>query len=88
MNDGHILEIANGRHPVVEHFMKPGEEFIANDVFLDPETEQIWIITGPNMAGKSTFLRQIGLIVFMAQIGSFVPADKAQIRAFHSYRKT
>ncbi len=79
MNDGHILEISNGRHPVVEHFMKPGEEFISNDVFLDPGTEQIWIITGPNMAGKSTFLRQIGLIVFMAQIGSFVPADKAKI---------
>jgi DNA mismatch repair protein MutS len=79
INDSRILEISNGRHPVVEHFMKPGEEFIANNVFLFPETEQIWIITGPNMAGKSTFLRQVGLIVFMAQIGSFVPASKAKI---------
>ncbi len=79
INDSRILEISNGRHPVVEHFMKPGEEFIGNNVFLYPETEQIWIITGPNMAGKSTFLRQVGLIVFMAQIGSFVPAGKAKI---------
>ncbi len=73
------LMIRNGRHPVVEKFMKPGDEFVPNDVFLDPDTEQIWIITGPNMAGKSTFLRQIGLIVFMAQIGSFVPAEDAEI---------
>jgi DNA mismatch repair protein MutS len=74
-----VLEIKSGRHPVVEKFMKPGEAFIPNDVYLNPENEQIWIITGPNMAGKSTFLRQVGLIVFMAQIGGFVPADSARI---------
>ena len=74
-----ILKIKKGRHPVVEKFMKPGEEFIANDVNLDPDNEQIWILTGPNMAGKSTYLRQVGLTVFLAQIGSFVPADEAII---------
>ena len=79
MTDARTLMIRNGRHPVVERFMKPGEAFVPNDVFLEPDQEQIWIITGPNMAGKSTFLRQIGLIVFMAQIGSFVPADNAEI---------
>jgi len=79
ITDGKNLKIRNGRHPVVERFMKPGEEFIPNDVLLDPEKEQIWIITGPNMAGKSTFLRQVGLVIFMAQIGSFVPADEAEI---------
>ena len=79
INDEIQLEIKNGRHPVVERFIRPGEEFIPNDVYLDPHKEQIWIITGPNMAGKSTFLRQVGLIVFMAQIGCFVPAEKAII---------
>jgi DNA mismatch repair protein MutS len=74
-----ILHIKKSRHPVVEKFMQPGEEFVPNDVSLNPNDEQIWIITGPNMAGKSTFLRQVGLIVFMAQIGSFVPAEEAQI---------
>lgn len=74
-----ILQIKKGRHPVVEKFMKPGEEFIANDVYLDPDNEQIWIITGPNMSGKSTYLRQVGLLVFMAQIGCFIPADEAVI---------
>ena len=74
-----ILRIKKGRHPVVEKFMKPGEEFIANDVNLDPDDEQIWILTGPNMAGKSTYLRQVGLTVFLAQIGCFVPADEAVI---------
>jgi DNA mismatch repair protein MutS len=74
-----ILKIKKGRHPVVEKFMKAGEEFIANDVHLDPENEQIWILTGPNMAGKSTYLRQVGLTVFLAQIGCFVPADEAII---------
>ncbi len=73
------LDIWEGRHPVVEKTLPPGEDFIANDVHLDPENEQIWIITGPNMAGKSTFLRQTGLIVLMAQIGSFVPAKRARI---------
>jgi len=79
VNNDNILTIKQGRHPVVEKFMKPGEEFVANDVSLNPESEQIWILTGPNMAGKSTYLRQIGLIVFMAQIGCFVPADEAII---------
>jgi DNA mismatch repair protein MutS len=73
------LFLKKSRHPVVEKFMQPGEEFIPNDVSLNPVVEQIWIITGPNMAGKSTFLRQVGLIVFMAQIGSFVPAEQAEI---------
>ena len=73
------LYLKKSRHPVVEKFMQPGEEFVPNDASLNPDDEQIWIITGPNMAGKSTFLRQVGLIVFMAQIGSFVPAEEAEI---------
>ena len=73
------LDIVEGRHPVVEKNMPIGEDFIANDAHLDTQNEQIWIITGPNMAGKSTFLRQVGLIVLMAQIGSFVPAREARI---------
>jgi len=79
VNDSEELEIIGGRHPVVEKNLIPGEDFIANDLFLNPKNEQMWIITGPNMAGKSTFLRQAGLIVLMAQIGSFVPAEKANI---------
>jgi DNA mismatch repair protein MutS len=79
VNEDLKLIIKNGRHPVVEKFISPGEEFIANDLMLNPEKEQIWIITGPNMAGKSTYLRQVGLIVFMAQVGSFVPAEEAII---------
>ncbi|NOX88014.1 MAG: DNA mismatch repair protein MutS [Calditrichaeota bacterium] len=79
IHDSLSLDIWEGRHPVVEKTLPPGQDFIANDVHLDPEKEQIWIITGPNMAGKSTFLRQVGLIVLMAQIGSFVPAKKASI---------
>jgi len=71
--------IEEGRHPVVEKMLPPGEQFISNDIRLNPKVEQILIITGPNMAGKSTYLRQIGLIVLMAQIGSFVPAKKAEI---------
>jgi DNA mismatch repair protein MutS len=77
--DDTVLQLKKSRHPVVENFMQPGEEFVPNDVSLNPDDEQIWIITGPNMAGKSTFLRQVGLIVFMAQIGSFVPAEEAKI---------
>lgn len=79
INESNSLEIIAGRHPVVEKNLSPGEDFIANDLALNPEKEQMWIITGPNMAGKSTFLRQVGLIVLMAQIGSFVPAQKATI---------
>jgi len=76
--DMELLIIA-GRHPVIEKNLPPGEDFIANDVRLNPDEEQMWIITGPNMSGKSTFLRQTGLIVLMAQIGSFVPAKSAKI---------
>lgn len=72
-----IIDIKNGRHPVVEKMI--GEQFIPNDTYLDIEEERLSIITGPNMAGKSTYMRQTALIVFMAQIGSFVPADSAQI---------
>jgi DNA mismatch repair protein MutS len=79
ISDDTVLQLKKSRHPVVEKYMQPGEEFIPNDVSLNPDDEQIWIITGPNMAGKSTFLRQVGLIVFMAQIGSFVPAEEAKI---------
>jgi len=79
ISDDQSLIIQNGRHPVVEKSLPPTEDFIANDTTLDTENEQIWIITGPNMAGKSTFLRQVGLIVLMSQIGSFVPADEAKI---------
>jgi DNA mismatch repair protein MutS len=75
--DGIIIE--DGRHPVVEVFLPPGESFIANDLRINNSTDQILIITGPNMSGKSTILRQVGLIVLMAQIGSFVPAKRAYI---------
>ncbi|KAA3617886.1 MAG: DNA mismatch repair protein MutS [Calditrichaeota bacterium] len=73
------LLIVDGRHPVVEKNLPPGSDFIANDTKLDTTSQQVWIITGPNMSGKSTFLRQVGLIVLMVQIGSFVPARKAKI---------
>lgn len=73
------LEIVNGRHPVIEKQLPVGEKYIANDVSLDDQTQQIIIITGPNMSGKSALLRQTGLIVLMAQIGCFVPAEKARI---------
>lgn len=73
------LDIKGGRHPVIERNLPIGEDYITNDTYLDPETQQIIIITGPNMAGKSALLRQTGLIVLMAQIGSFVPAKEAYI---------
>jgi len=73
------LVIRAGRHPVVEQTLPPGEPFIPNDVQLDVDTEQILVITGPNMAGKSVVLRQVGLLVLLAQVGSFVPADKAHV---------
>ncbi len=79
INDSYIIEIKNGRHPVIETQMPVGEEYIPNNIFLDNEKEQILIITGPNMSGKSALLRQTALIVLMAQIGSFVPADSANI---------
>ncbi len=73
------IVIKDGRHPVVEKLLPPGESFVPNDVYLNNSTDQISIITGPNMAGKSTYLRQVGLIVLLAQIGSFVPAGSAKI---------
>lgn len=74
-----VLDIKQGRHPVIEKELPVGERYIANDVFLDTEKQQIIIITGPNMAGKSALLRQTALIALMAQIGCFVPADSARI---------
>ena len=76
------LDIKAGRHPVIETLMKPGEEYVPNDVTLDSAKEQIMILTGPNMAGKSALLRQTALIVLMAQIGSFVPAASARFGYF------
>ncbi len=78
VNDGEEIVIHEGRHPVVERLLPPGERFVANDALLNAE-EQVMIITGPNMSGKSTYLRQTGLIVLLAQIGSFVPAREASI---------
>ena len=78
IDDGSVLEIDDGRHPVVEQLLQ-GEPFVPNDTGLDSRTKQIALITGPNMAGKSTYLRQVGLIVLMAQVGSFVPARSARI---------
>lgn len=79
MNDGLAINIHNGRHPVIEQQLPHGNDFIANDIFLDNDTQQIIMITGPNMSGKSALLRQTALIVLMAQMGSFVPAEKAEI---------
>ena len=79
LNDGKALTIRDGRHPVIEQQLPPGEPYVPNDVHLDDETQQIIIITGPNMAGKSALLRQVALIVLMAQAGSFVPASSADI---------
>lgn len=79
INDSDILEIKNGRHPVIERLLPAGEKYIANDTYLDTEDNQILILTGPNMSGKSSYLRQTGLIVLLAQIGSFVPAESAKI---------
>ncbi len=79
INDGTSIEIKNGRHPVIEHQLPIGESYIANDVQLDQEDQQIIIITGPNMAGKSALLRQTALIVLLAQMGSFVPAEVAKV---------
>lgn len=79
INETKVIDIKEGRHPVIEQQLPIGESYIANDVFLDQETQQIIIITGPNMAGKSALLRQTALIVLMGQIGSFVPASSAKI---------
>jgi DNA mismatch repair protein MutS len=79
LNDSNVLDIKKGRHPVIEKQLPIGEYYVPNDVFLDDEQQQIIVITGPNMAGKSALLRQTALIVLMAQIGSFVPAEAADI---------
>ena len=79
LDEGFVLDIKGGRHPVIEQNLPAGEVYITNDVYLDSETQQMMIITGPNMAGKSALLRQTGLLVLMAQMGSFVPAKEAHI---------
>ena len=79
MNEGKVIDIKQGRHPVIETMMQAGEEFVPNDIYLDNSSQQIIILTGPNMAGKSALLRQTALIVLMAQVGSFVPASAAEI---------
>lgn len=79
VNNDDVIDIKNGRHPVIERQLPPDQPYIANDVYLDNNTQQIIIITGPNMAGKSALLRQTALITLMAQIGCFVPADAAKI---------
>ena len=79
IDDSMVIDIRQGRHPVIERQMPVGESYIANDVLLDNEKQQIMMITGPNMAGKSALLRQTALIVLMAHVGCFVPADSAHI---------
>ncbi|MFQ5638117.1 MAG: DNA mismatch repair protein MutS [bacterium] len=74
-----IIEIKDGRHPVVEKLLPYGESFVANDTHLDNQEQQLIILTGPNMAGKSTYLRQVGLIIILAQMGCYVPAQKTRI---------
>ncbi|MBS1751485.1 MAG: DNA mismatch repair protein MutS [Bacteroidetes bacterium] len=79
LHDGAALELKESRHPVIERFLPPGEQYIANDILLDPADQQIIILTGPNMSGKSALLRQTALITLMAHTGSFVPASSARI---------
>ncbi len=79
VNQSDVIEITEGRHPVIEQLLPAGEKYVPNDTHLDPAESQLIIITGPNMSGKSSYLRQVGLIVLLAQIGSFVPAKKAVI---------
>ena len=79
VDDSTVLDIRQGRHPVIEQQLPVGESYIANDVLVDTDNQQILIITGPNMAGKSALLRQTALITLMAQIGSFVPAEAARV---------
>ena len=79
VDDSLTLDIREGRHPVIETLMPPGEEYVSNSVELDTKKQQIIIVTGPNMAGKSALLRQTALITLLAQIGSFVPAESAHI---------
>ena len=82
IDDSHDLDIKDGRHPVIEKQLKAHESYISNDVFLDAEKQQIIMITGPNMSGKSAILRQTAIIVLMAQMGSFVPAKSVRMGWF------
>lgn len=79
VDESEVLDIKQGRHPVIETQMPPGESYVSNDVYLDTDKQQIIILTGPNMAGKSALLRQTALIALMAQVGCFVPADSARV---------
>jgi DNA mismatch repair protein MutS len=79
VDDSNIIDIKEGRHPVIETQMAPGDSYISNNVFIDSDSQQILIITGPNMAGKSALLRQTALITLLAQMGCYVPADSARI---------
>ena len=79
VDEDHVLDIKSGRHAVIEKQLPPGESYVPNDIFLDNERQQILVITGPNMAGKSALLRQTALIALMAQMGSFVPAKSARV---------
>jgi DNA mismatch repair protein MutS len=79
INDSEVISIKQGRHPVIEKQLPPGESYVANDVLLDSTTQQVIIVTGPNMSGKSALLRQTALITLMAQVGSFVPVESASI---------
>jgi DNA mismatch repair protein MutS len=79
VHEGHALDLKDSRHPVIERNLPPGENYIANDILLDPASQQIIILTGPNMSGKSAILRQTALITLMAHMGSFVPASSAKI---------
>ncbi len=79
INDSFVIDIKDGRHPVIEQQLNPGDAYVPNDVLLDSDSQQILMITGPNMSGKSALLRQTALIVLMAQMGSFVPAKSASI---------
>lgn len=79
LNDGFAIDIKEGRHPVIEQQLPPGETYVSNSVYLDTQQQQVLIITAPNMSGKSALLRQTALIVLMAQMGSFVPAESAEL---------
>ena len=79
LSEGAVLDIKAGRHPVIEQHLPPGESYVSNDIFLDKDTQQLIILTGPNMSGKSALLRQTAIITLMAHMGSFVPADAANI---------
>ncbi len=79
MSDQQVLEVSQGRHPVIEQLLPPGETYVANDIHLDKEDQQVIILTGPNMSGKSALLRQTALITLMAHVGCYVPATKATV---------